>query len=166
MSKTVSKVGAVAGTMILAGSGMFVALPALAEEAPSSAGVEAAAAVAQEGEASEASQAAVPQKVEGTFSYSQDVITDNATITNVFKKAMATLCTGLPQYAVQEVQTMVITGGSTIEATVEDLASEDGAASYTVGCACSSNVAGSGAIVNADVSGVSLATVAQRVGAV
>ncbi|MFR1166424.1 MAG: hypothetical protein ACLSDQ_01675 [Adlercreutzia equolifaciens] len=101
-----SKVGAVAGTMILAGSGMFVALPAMAEEAPSSAGVEAAAAVAQEGEASEASQTAVPQKVEGTFSYSQDVITDNATITNVFKKAMATLCTGLPQYAVQEVQTM------------------------------------------------------------
>lgn len=60
---------------------------------------------------------------------------------------------------------MVITGGSTIEATVEDLASEDGAASYTVGCACSSNVAGGGAIVNADVSGVSLASVAQRVGA-
>lgn len=165
MSKAMGKVGAVAGTMILAGSGMFAALPAMAEEAAAPSADAGVASAVPDGAAAEMPGAFASQNVEGTFSYSQDAVTDNATITNVFKKAMATLCTGLPQYAAQEVHSMVIKGSSTMEATVEEMAAEEGTTSYTVGCACSSNVAGGGAIVNADVSGVSLASVAQLVGA-
>lgn len=165
MSRTMGKVGAVAGTMILAGSGMFVALPAMADEAASPTGAEAAAVASPQEGAAGQEDGAVPQKVEGAFSYTQESVSDNGTIANVFSKAMATLCAGMPNYAVQEVQAIVVRGASSLEATVDEMASEEGSQSYTIGCACASNVAGGGAIVNAEVSGVSLASVAQRVGA-
>lgn len=40
------------------------------------------------------------------------------------------------------------------------MADEQGADSYTIGCSCATNGPGGGAIANAEVSGVSLATLA------
>ena len=46
-------------------------------------------------------------------------------------------------------------------ATVDELAGEEGAASYVMACSCATNVAGGGAIANAEVEGVSLETLVQ-----
>ena len=45
-----------------------------------------------------------------------------------------------------------------MEATVAEMAEEEGADSYVLGCSCASNAPGGGAIANAEVSGVSLAS--------
>ena len=50
-----------------------------------------------------------------------------------------------------------VAGLPTMEATVAELAEEEGADSYVLGCSCASNAPGGGAIAHADVSGVSLA---------
>lgn len=51
------------------------------------------------------------------------------------------------------------------EATVEELAEQTDVENLVVGCACSSNVPGGGAIVNAEVSGIPIAAVAAMVAA-
>ena len=44
---------------------------------------------------------------------------------------------------------------------MDELAGEEGAASYVMACSCATNVAGGGAIANAEVEGVSLETLVQ-----
>ena len=46
-------------------------------------------------------------------------------------------------------------------ATVDELAGEEEATSYVMACSCATNVAGGGAIANAEVEGVSLETLVQ-----
>ena len=51
-----------------------------------------------------------------------------------------------------------VAGLPTMEATVAEMAEAEGADSYVLGCSCASNAPGGGAIANAEVSGVSLAS--------
>ena len=50
-----------------------------------------------------------------------------------------------------------------VTATIGEM-TEEGAVSSIIGCACSSNQPGGGAIANAEVSGVPLASIAAKVG--
>lgn len=103
-------------------------------------------------------------EVQGTFSYDQSTTTATQAIVEVFNKAATTLCAALPQYAV-DAQGRILcikSPGLTLSATVDELAENASEESYIIGCACSSNIAGGGAIMNAEVSGVSVASVAAR----
>ena len=89
------------------------------------------------------------------------MVTSNETIASVFAKAAATLCQttadGYGVYTAQAIKVSVA-GLPTMEATVAEMAEEEGADSYVLGCSCASNAPGGGAIANAEVSGVSLAS--------
>ena len=116
-----------------------------------------------------ASDSAAPEApgartVEGSFSYDQDAVTANAEISGVFCKAAATLCASLPTYGCETAKAAAITvagPGASFTATADELAGEEGAASYVMACSCATNVAGGGAIANAEVEGVSLETLVQ-----
>ncbi len=143
MTKT-KTIGAAASSLLLLSSAALAAAPAVmditADAAP-------AGAVEQAAEAKAAETAGV-QEVVGQFSYDQGVVTSNETIASVFAKAAATLCQA-----------------TAMEATVAEMAEEEGADSYMIGCSCASNLPGGGAIANAEVSGISLASLATMAGA-
>ena len=80
-------------------------------------------------------------------------MSSNAEISGVFCKAAATLCASLPTYGCEAVKAAA--------ATVDELAGEEEATSYVMACSCATNVAGGGAIANAEVEGVSLETLVQ-----
>lgn len=107
-----------------------------------------------------ASRAAV-QKVEGAFSFSQDAVTSNGDIANIFQKAAATLCQAMPEYAaVGNTGSIEVSGpDASFAATVDEMAGDEDFGSI-VGCACATNGPGGGAIANAEVQGVALATIA------
>lgn len=142
MTTSAKAIGAAASSLILLGSA-------------------ALAATQQATEASAAAEATGVQRVEGQFSYDQGVVTSNETIASVFAKAAATLCQttadGYGVYTAQAIKVSVA-GLPTMEATVAEMAEEEGADSYVLGCSCASNAPGGGAIANAEVSGVSLAS--------
>ena len=152
---------AVIGSLALAGSVSAIAAP---YAQASTGGSEAYAAEAAEGSA----QASVQkQAVEGTFSYDQTALTPNSIISNVFCKAAATLCASLPDYHAAALSYRISICGpdSQLAATVDDLSEAEGAQGHVMACSCATNLAGGGAIANAEVTGVSLASVAQLVGA-
>lgn len=102
--------------------------------------------------------------VDGTFSYSQDELSSNKTIAGVFCKAAATLCSSLPDYGMACAQSSISVAGdigNAFSATVDEMADQEGTASYTMACACASNLPGGGAIANAEVEGVSLESIAK-----
>lgn len=102
--------------------------------------------------------------MEGTFSYTQDALSSNAEISGVFCKAAATLCASLPTYGCEAVKAAAVTvagPNASFTATVDELAGEEEATSYVMACSCATNVAGGGAIANAEVEGVSLETLVQ-----
>ena len=159
---TIKTVGAALGAATLLSGTMSVAFAA---EQPTAAG--------HNGEATAVSNAAVAQAsfeaaqvnvktVAGQFAFDQDAVSTTGSISSVFCKAAASLCASLPQYGTQHAsQLIAISGnGTTFTATVNDLAAEGDAQAYTLACACATNVAGGGAVANANVSGVSLATIA------
>lgn len=108
--------------------------------------------------ADEATAAASKVNVEGSFSFSQDAVTSTSDISSVFAKAAATLCQSMPEYGAACLcdELIVNSPAGALSATVSELADEEGAQSYVMGCACASNIAGGGAIANAEVSGVSI----------
>lgn len=158
MEKTVSmKVAGVASAaMLLAGSGAALAvLPAEAATAPDT----PAAAVAVDETAAPSARVSI-NAVEGQFAFTQDALTSNSEVSNVFAKAAAVLCASLPQYAVVPLADtgIVVTGpDGAVLGTVEDLAA-DSDGNVVIGCACASNAAGGGAIANVGVSGTTLAS--------
>ena len=102
--------------------------------------------------------------VNGVFGYDQNALSSTSHFANVFNKAAAVLCTSLPDYGAARESTAVAVGGdvdAAFEATVDEMVSDDGARSLVLACACASNVAGGGAIANAEVEGVSLASIAE-----
>ncbi len=145
--------GAVA---LVSGSSTMVALAAPSDTAP-----EAVVANVEQGAGVE-----TQRSVEGTFSYTQTVLTSSDRISNVFCKAAQTLCTSMPSYSAQAVTTQLITvtGADQFETSVADMANADDARSYTMACSCATNQAGGGAIANAEVAGVSLASVMEQAG--
>ncbi|MVN58742.1 hypothetical protein [Adlercreutzia rubneri] len=156
---TTKTIGAAAGSLILLSSAALAAAPAVmgitADAAPTSA-------VEQAAEQTVAETAGI-QQVEGQFSYDQGVTTSTEAIASVFAKAAATLCAApgesAPAAAAGPIE-VTAEGACLIQATVGDLAADEGADSYTIGCSCATNGPGGGAIANAEVSGVSLATLA------
>lgn len=162
ISVPMRKAGALAGSAVLASAAMAGALqPAFAADAGT---VTPAVDAAASQEASGADlQAAGPQAVRGAFAFSQDVVSGNATISGVFAKAAAALCSGLPQYNLACLcgAPIMVAGpdGSVSQATVENLAADADGKTFSMGCACATNAAGGGAIVNAQVSGVAIADV-------
>lgn len=163
MTKT-KTIGAAASSLLLLSSAALAAAPAVmditADAAP-------AGAVEQAAEAKAAETAGV-QEVVGQFSYDQGVVTSNETIASVFAKAAATLCQatadGYGIYTAEAIKVSVA-GVPAMEATVAEMAEEEGADSYMIGCSCASNLPGGGAIANAEVSGISLASLATMAGA-
>ena len=152
MKTTVKNAGAVLGAAMMATAGIAGAVPAFADEAP-------AAAEAQAVEAGAAEQKAV----EGEFAFTQDAVTSMG----VFAKAAAAACASLPDYAATCtcLQIAVASGDVQLIATVQEMMVDDDVETHIMGCACSSNVADGGAVGNAEVSGVSLASLAAMMGA-
>lgn len=107
--------------------------------------------------------------VEGAFGFSQDATTSNSEVASVFRLASKMLCASMPEYGTSVSAGEIAVGGSAASSsyvgTVSDIADERGTTSYNVGCACSTNMAGGGAIANVGASGVSLESVAELVGA-
>ena len=158
-SQTVKTIGGVMSAVALISGGAGVAQAATIEPAaaaPASATTLAAADVAD--------TEAPARAVEGTFSYTQDAVSSNAEISGVFCKAAATLCASLPTYGCEAVKAAAVTvagPNASFTATVDELAGEEEATSYVMACSCATNVAGGGAIANAEVEGVSLETLVQ-----
>lgn len=159
----VKKAGAVIGAVALAGSGLaLVAAPALADATSSSV---ASQQVAQAGVASN-DVAAMSER--GFFSFDQNKVSANAHIAEIFTKASAVLCDSLPNYEVNTPgQTISVTGtvDTSFDATVSDMAEEGETSEMIMACACASNVPAGGAIVNAEVSGVTLESIVGLAGA-
>lgn len=151
--------GSLASSVMLVGAGAVVAAPAVGAVA-----ADDAVAYAAPVDVATAPAKAGVANVQGDFGYTQLAVTSTADISGVFSKAAAVLCTGLPEYAVDGVAgALTITGGTQMQATVADMQADDAAASVLMACACASNPVGGGAVANADVSGVTLATVAALV---
>ncbi len=161
MKMTSAKVlGSVASSVLLVSAGAAVAAPALNATVGDDAVAYAAA--ADEVAATDAQNAVA---VQGQFSYDQGKVTPTIEVASVFSKAAAALCVSLPDYVVPAASgPITIEGNTTMQATVSDMQSDDAAESVLMACACASNVAGGGAVANAEVSGVTLATVADMVG--
>ena len=161
-SQTIKTLGGVMSAVALISGGATVAMaaPADAANVPES-GIEAVSEVG-------AGDVVKTRAVEGTFSFDQNAITGNETFSSMFAKAAAVLCNGLPVYEAQAAQAAIeVNGpdGNSFTATVDEMAEADGAESYTMACACSTNTPGGGAIANAEVEGVSLATIMKMMAA-
>lgn len=155
-SQTVKTIGGVMSAVALISGGAGVAQAATIE--PAAAAPAAATTLAA------ADTEAPARAVEGTFSYTQDAVSSNAEIGGVFCKAAATLCASLPTYGCEAVKAAAVTvtgPNASFTATVDELAGEEEATSYVMACSCATNVAGGGAIANAEVEGVSLETLVQ-----
>lgn len=163
ISVPMKKAGALAGSAILASTALAGTLqPAFAADSDADAAQAVEAAVPQEASAVD-SQAAGPQAVRGSFAFTQEAVSGNATISAVFAKAAAALCAGLPQYNLACLcgAPIMVAGpdGSVAQATVEDLAADADGKTFIMGCACATNAAGGGAIANAQVNGIAIADI-------
>lgn len=160
--------GAVMGATLIAGSAM--AMPVGTALAQTTDVVATQAAFSQNavesGLAKEAAGTSTNLKAEGAFAYSQDVVSGNQTISDVFRKAAATLCQTMPTYGGVAASTIGVSSPTTaFVATVDDMA-DDVDAGAIVGCACATNGPGGGAIAVAEVQGAALmaiATLAQAI---
>lgn len=166
MKNSTKVAGSVTGSLIIASSaalGIVSALPSIDAGAEES----QAFAIGQEQIAQETTQTTKAANVEGIFSFDQNAVTPSGKISSVFVKATAALCQSMPHYLVNQANGVIsITGasGNSFEATVSNLASEEDPQTSIMACSCSSNVAGGGAVANAEVSGVTLATIAMLAG--
>lgn len=155
------RTGAILGAVALASVGAAGAAPLMAQaEAP-------AVDVVRPAETTHADSAAVA-RVQGSFAFDQATISSAESITTVFGKAAATLCGGLPSYGVNAVAHAIAVSGdvdAAFEATVSDMAADAETRELIMACACASNIAGGGAIANAEVSGVTLESLAAMAGA-
>ncbi|MED9827104.1 MAG: hypothetical protein UFX72_02320 [Adlercreutzia sp.] len=153
MNSKIKLVGSTLGAVALLAPAAAAALPLEAQATDSPAAV-----------VSVEQAAAIPgvSSVQGVFTYDQDAVVSTRAIAEVFHRAAAALCTGLPQYEVdgQGGVVCVKSPGAVFSATVQDMTEEEGVSCRLIGCSCASNGPGGGAVMNADVSGVALAAVA------
>lgn len=107
-------------------------------------------------------------EVAGEFAYTQDALSATAEISGVFSKAAAVLCAKMPEYTADCLQANIKLVGpqATMDVALEDVEGDEHAPVMRIGCACSSNVAGGGAIMNADISGVPLSVLSDIVFAI
>ncbi len=104
-------------------------------------------------------------KVEGTFSFSQDAMTETKTFSEVFCKAAATLCQAMPEYTATVADGVIhVTGPQGAYDAALHEGEEDSASSHApMACVCATNVAGGGAAANVFVGGVSVSDLASQV---
>lgn len=152
---TTTKAGAVLGAALLVGTAGAAGVIAATDSV--------SPAFAQESTVSTSTQetsSADSVKASGSFSFTQNCISSTSQIREVFSKAASALCASLPEYACAVCGSpLIVSGpqGPIFEGTL-DQASDEGETSLVIGCSCATNVAGGGAIVNAEVSGVDIAT--------
>ena len=159
-SQTIKTLGGVMSAVALISGGAGVAQAATVDSAAPAPAMPVVTAASD----SAAPEAPGARTVEGSFSYDQDAVSSNAEISGVFCKAAATLCASLPTYGCEAVKAAAVTvagPNASFTATVDELAGEEEATSYVMACSCATNVAGGGAIANAEVEGVSLETLVQ-----
>lgn len=164
MTTTTSKVlGASALGLIMAAGSVAAAVPSDALAVPA-AGDEAAQEAAVEASAVPARATA---KVEGAFSFTQEAVTDNGYISQVFRKASAVLCQAPYLAEAAEAGLPIQVTGSVDEGFTVQVGEDDGQGRETklVGCACSTNGPGGGAVANAEVAGLTLEALAVQAGA-
>ena len=155
-TSTMTKTGAILGTALLVGAAGAAFAPAIGTDAPAAFAQESGQAVAAKG------ATAGTERLEGSFTYNQDVVSSSAQIRGIFCKAAATLCASLPQYGNATCGSMLVSGpnGPVFDGMLGQGDSDDSASSHIIGCSCATNAAGGGAIVNANVSGTAVATLA------
>lgn len=153
------KAGAILGAVALASVGAAGVAPLMAQ-------AETPVADAQAAETAHADSAAA--RAHGSFAFDQTTISSTESITTMFGKAAATLCGGLPNYGVNAVARAIAVSGdvdAAFEATVSEMAEKAEARELIMACACASNIPGGGAIINAEVSGITLESIAAMAGA-
>lgn len=154
------KTGAILGAVALVSVGAAGVAPLMAQAETPVPDVQAA-------ETAHVDSAAVA-RAHGSFAFDQTTISSTESITTVFGKAAATLCGGLPNYGVNAVTRAIAVSGdvdAAFEATVSEMAADAETRELIMACACASNIPGGGAIANAEVSGVTLESLAAMAGA-
>lgn len=162
--------GSITGAAVLMGSAlMLTPVSALALNEDAQAPQQEAAITADETTRT-TSQTVTVSEVQGTFGFNQTVCSTVKDFTSVFNKAAATLCEGLPVYDAEaasgSIEVTNVAANTVLSTSVDELAQQDDVTNMIIGCACSSNVAGGGAIANADISGVALSALASLVSAI
>ncbi len=158
MSRTKNVVAAIAAVSMTAMpvAGAFAATVDDVAQSASNAG--ASAVLIQEG----AQDIQAETQVEGTFTWDQATITPNEVIKSVFQKATIALCNAASELTVTEAEDWTITVSGDVQqaytATLGELADDDENTAI-MGCTCVSNGAGGPASINAEVTGVPLATI-------
>lgn len=151
---------------MVASAGMAYAAPAFADDGTGATGASGLETV--EGSATVQSPLVRVADVQGEFVFGQNEITPNEAIKNMFQKAVAAVCSLLPQYEAGNAETWSIevkgAVNNAFSATLGELAESDNAQTSIMTCACSANQAGGGAIANAMVTGVPVRDLIVRAG--
>lgn len=159
MNKTIKKAGAAAASACLLGSAALAATPAHVEfvTPDDDSGIAYAA---------QDNQAVSADELNGQFAYEQNRVTSSAAIKRVFLK-VSTVCANMPVYLADDLAPKISVGGDVekpVVATVDELAENSDAVRMIMACACATNGVNGDAVVNADVSGVSVEDIAKIVG--
>lgn len=168
MKESLRKVGAAATTALLLAGGAGTTLTAFST---GTAVADEPAPAAEAHETAQKSDLVAPSKVEGTFSFSQGVVTPTETIARNIAAATRYLCASNTGNAdaladVDPLDWPVAVHGdvsTAFVATLGDMA-EEGSAQIVMGCTCAGNPADGLATANADVLGVKLSYIAHRAG--
>ncbi len=100
--------------------------------------------------------------VQGTFTFDQAQSTPNDRISSVFRGAVETLCGSVGEDLVGTTPLDVtIEGENSYDIVTGELSPSDTSSTFMT-CSCAGNLPGGGAIMTAEVSGVSLSTLAER----
>ncbi len=105
-------------------------------------------------------------QVYGDFSFTQNELSSNADIASTFRKTTSVLCSSTYKQVEDTENWQIEVGGDVMNefsATLAELAPEH-ATSSVITCACSNNGAGGNAIINAKVTGITIASLAAQAG--
>lgn len=152
MAKHVKTIGALAATGLLM-TGAASGAAALAADATDSGAQAAEASQAVESQASYSGAVEV-SNVQGEFAFTQDAVTSNEAIASTFCTAVASMCSTASSFVGGEDWSVLVNGE---EVTASELDSDESSTTTVMGCACSANVAGGGAVANAEATGVAVA---------
>ncbi len=167
MKNKAQVLGAIVGAAALATSGTAFAAPLINDAAQANDNANAAAETQTEASAYAADLVQVSD-VQGEFSFNQNAVTPNGQIATMFATAVSSMCSAMPDYITASVNwnvSVTNNGQEVINATVDEMAEKEGATSYVMACSCASNLAGGGAIANAEVSGITIESLATLAGA-
>ena len=156
MKKSTITVGAVASAVIIAGTGTALA----AQSAPAFVPAADAAAVEQIAEGESLAGYVDVANVEGTFSFDQTTVSDNAAIAGTFRKATQIMCGAREQQSAATVDGWQIEVSGDVAngytATLTEAARAADPVQKFMTCTCSNNLPGGTAIATALVEGISV----------